>query len=412
MSTALDRPTTSTRARRSRFVALLAAVVLALAALAGCADDTRPATRTPSARTARSTSRRSPSIVGDQKGGSKALLQAAGLLDDVEYEIEWKEFTSGPPLLEAMNAGRSTSAASATPRRCSPPRAAGVPGRPGRHLRRPGDAIVVPPGSDAQAARADLKGKTVAVAQGSSANYHLLAQLENAGLTYDDVEVKYLQPADALAAFSGGHVDAWAIWEPFTSQAEQDAGAQVIADGTTPSTGSPSRSPPTAALDDPATTAALEDYLERISRAQVWSQTHQQEWADTWAEETGLAPATTLAAVTKREIKGGGEGGGRGKAGGGGRRRRREWGGRGGEGGRGGWRGEGCRSGRPPLISRLLTAASVLAGASPVSFAQVCPLVLVGLRPDLGPGDPARGSPRGQPWWPGPRARPSRPPGR
>jgi len=44
-------------------------------------------------------------IVGDQKGGSKALLQAAGELGDVPYEIEWKEFTSGPPLLEALNAG-------------------------------------------------------------------------------------------------------------------------------------------------------------------------------------------------------------------------------------------------------------------------------------------------------------------
>lgn len=31
--------------------------------------------------------------------------RAAGLLDDAPYEIEWKEFTSGPPLLEAMSSG-------------------------------------------------------------------------------------------------------------------------------------------------------------------------------------------------------------------------------------------------------------------------------------------------------------------
>ena len=43
--------------------------------------------------------------VGDQKGGSKALLQASGALDDLPYDVEWKEFTSGPPLLEALNAG-------------------------------------------------------------------------------------------------------------------------------------------------------------------------------------------------------------------------------------------------------------------------------------------------------------------
>src|SRR3954452_21142706 len=43
--------------------------------------------------------------VGDQKGGSQALLQAAGLLDGAPYKIEWSTFTSGPPLLEAANAG-------------------------------------------------------------------------------------------------------------------------------------------------------------------------------------------------------------------------------------------------------------------------------------------------------------------
>ncbi|HYF72194.1 MAG TPA: ABC transporter substrate-binding protein, partial [Nocardioides sp.] len=42
-------------------------------------------------------------IVGDQKGTSaRALLTAAGL-EDTPYEIEWKEFTSGPPILEALN---------------------------------------------------------------------------------------------------------------------------------------------------------------------------------------------------------------------------------------------------------------------------------------------------------------------
>ena len=42
--------------------------------------------------------------VGDQKGGSQALLTAAGLVN-TPYRIEWSTFTSGPPLLEAANAG-------------------------------------------------------------------------------------------------------------------------------------------------------------------------------------------------------------------------------------------------------------------------------------------------------------------
>ena len=49
-----------------------------------------------------------------------------------------------------------------------------------------GDAIVVPKGSDIKSVD-DLKGKKVGVAEGSSANYNLLAQLDKAGLKYDDV---------------------------------------------------------------------------------------------------------------------------------------------------------------------------------------------------------------------------------
>ncbi len=103
------------------------------------------------------------------------------------------------------------------------------------------------------------------MAEGSSANYNLLAQLDEAGLEYSDVEVEQLQPADALAAFTAGHVDAWAIWEPFTSQAEIEADAQVIADGETLANGYVFQVASDDALDDPATQAALQDYLARIA---------------------------------------------------------------------------------------------------------------------------------------------------
>ncbi len=242
-------------------------------------------------------------VVGDQKGGSKALLQAAGQLDGIDYDIEWKEFTSGPPLLEAMSAGSIHVGGVGN----TPPLFAAAGGKEFKVVQAAtygglGDALVVGPDSPVTDV-ADLKGKTIAVAQGSSANYNLLAQLEAAGVSYDDVTVKNLQPADALAAFTAGHIDAWAIWEPFTSQAEQDAGAKVIADGTTLMNGYTFQVASQVALDDPATTAALQDYLGRIAQAQVWSATHKEEWSKAWAEETGLAPAVTLAAVKKREIR-------------------------------------------------------------------------------------------------------------
>ena len=242
-------------------------------------------------------------IVGDQKGGSKALLSAAGELDDVPYKIQWQEFTSGPPLLEALNAGSiHAGGVGNTP----PLFAAAAKSRfkivQGATYGGTGDAIVVPKASPIKTV-ADLKGKKVAVAEGSSANYNLLAQLQKAGLEYGDVQVQNLQPADALAAFSSGHLDAWAIWEPFTSQAEQEAGARVLTTGEGLVNGYTFQVASDAALDDPATTAALKDYEARIARAQQWSISHREEWAKVWSQETGLSEDITLAATRKRKIE-------------------------------------------------------------------------------------------------------------
>lgn len=242
-------------------------------------------------------------VVGDQKGGSHALLAAAGLLDDAPYDIQWQEFTSGPPLLEALNSGAiHVGGVGNTP----PLFAAAAQGEfqavQAATYGGTGDAIVVPKDSDIETV-ADLKGKKVAVAEGSSANYNLLAQLDEAGLAFSDIEPQNLQPADALAAFSEDHVDAWAIWEPYTSQAEKEADARVITTGKGVVNGYVFQVASNEALDDPATTEALQDYVGRIAQAQVWSQTHQEEWAKVWAEETGLSEEITLAAVQKREIE-------------------------------------------------------------------------------------------------------------
>ncbi len=44
-------------------------------------------------------------IVGDQKGNARAVMEASGVLKDVPYKIEWKEFAAAAPLLEALGAG-------------------------------------------------------------------------------------------------------------------------------------------------------------------------------------------------------------------------------------------------------------------------------------------------------------------
>ncbi|WP_371793191.1 ABC transporter substrate-binding protein [Streptomyces sp. NBC_01471] len=237
--------------------------------------------------------------VGDQKGGSEAVLRAAGELDHLKYKIKWSTFTSGPPLLEAVNAKAvDIGAVGNTP----PVFAAGSNSKisvvAASHGSSAGEAIVVPGNSPLKSVAA-LKGKSVAVAQGSSAHFQLLASLKQAGLKMSDVKVKYLQPADALAAFSRGKVDAWAVWDPYTSQVLKTAHGRILTTGQGVVNGLSFQVASPSALKDKRKSAAVSDYLTRLNRAQSWVFKHPEAWAKVWAKETGLPYGVALAAVKR-----------------------------------------------------------------------------------------------------------------
>ena len=237
--------------------------------------------------------------VGDQKGGSQAILEAAGELKNLDYKIKWSTFTSGPPLLEAVNSQAfDICGVGNTP----PVFAAGAGSKitvvAAWHGTSKGDAILVPDNSKLAGAQ-DLKGKSVAVAQGSSAHYQLVASLKQAGLSLSDVKVKYLQPADALAAFTSGKVDAWAVWDPYTSQILRAKQGRVLTTGEGITNGLTFQVAAPAALKDPKKAAAIKDYLARLRRATAWVHDHQQEWATVWAKDTGLPYDVALDSVKR-----------------------------------------------------------------------------------------------------------------
>ncbi|MFI5804832.1 ABC transporter substrate-binding protein [Streptomyces sp. NPDC051561] len=237
--------------------------------------------------------------VGDQKGGSEAILRAAGELKGLKYKIKWSTFTSGPPLLEAVNAKAvDVGGVGNTP----PVFAAGSNSKitvvGASHGSSAGEAIVVPKDSPLKSP-ADLKGKAVAVAQGSSAHYQLIASLKKAGLGVDDVQLKLLQPADALAAFNRGKVDAWAIWDPYTAQVLRTPGTRVLTTGQGLTNGLAFQVASPAALKDKEKSQAIGDYLTRLERAQAWVFKHPEEWAKVWSKETGLPYEVALDAVKR-----------------------------------------------------------------------------------------------------------------
>lgn len=173
--------------------------------------------------------------IGYQKYGTLLLLKAAGTLDKtlapLGFTVAWSEFLSGPPLLEALNAGAIDLGIVGE----TPPVFAQAAGTPFVYVAADppapkGEGIVVPAGSAIRSV-VELRGKRVITTKGSNANYLLVAALAKAGLRPHDVDIGYLAPPDAFAAFRTGGVDAWCCWDPLFAAAEM-TGGRLLTDAT------------------------------------------------------------------------------------------------------------------------------------------------------------------------------------
>ena len=173
--------------------------------------------------------------IGFQKYGVLPIVKAQGSLEQAlkaqGVAVKWVEFPAGPQLLEGLNVGSVVFGESGE----APPifaQAANsnlvyIANQPASPL---GEALVVQKDSNIQSV-ADLKGKRVALNKGSNVHYLLLKVLEANHLQLSDIEVVYLPPSDARAAFERGAVDAWVIWDPFLAAAEHQIGARALVTG-------------------------------------------------------------------------------------------------------------------------------------------------------------------------------------
>ncbi|MFM9107275.1 MAG: aliphatic sulfonate ABC transporter substrate-binding protein [Chloroflexota bacterium] len=245
--------------------------------------------------------------VGWQKGSATLIyVKTEGLLEEkvkpLGYTVSWFEFPAGPPLLEALNAGSLDVGTTGAP----PPIFAQAAGTDLVYVLATaaaptGQGILVPKDSAIQSP-ADLKGKKIGVTKGSSAHGLLVFALRAGGVDYADVEPVFLAPADAKAAFEGGSLDAWSIWDPYLAAEEKTTGARIlVTDGDVGNKNrsfyEASRAFATEHVD------ALKAFAEVLTEAEGWVDTHPDEVAQAVAAETGL-PFEITRAVEERAVYG------------------------------------------------------------------------------------------------------------
>ena len=214
-----------------------------------------------------------------------------------DVTVTWTLFTSGPPMLEALAAGSIDFARTGD----TPPIFAQAAGTPfvyaGAQQAVTREAIVVPEDSDIETV-ADLSGRTVAYSPGSSANYFTVQALQTEGLTLDDIESVPLQPADARAAFQGGSLDAWAIWDPFMTAATVELGARILL--TRDDVGGEYDfylASQAFAEENPELVAGI---LEEYNRAVGWAESHVEAFAALLEADTGIGQEVWLESLSGR----------------------------------------------------------------------------------------------------------------
>lgn len=174
--------------------------------------------------------------IGFQRFGQLLLVKALGELDRalaaIGIGVEWIEYPAGLQLVDALEANELDM---------------GVVGECPPVFAQAADAPIVYLGVEAIDPRneailvsdrspvfhvSQLAGKTVALNRGANVHYLLIRALQEVGLNYEDLEVRFMTPPEAHAAFMAGSIDAWAIWEPWLSSVRKATGARVLRDGT------------------------------------------------------------------------------------------------------------------------------------------------------------------------------------
>ncbi|MEU6375677.1 ABC transporter substrate-binding protein [Streptomyces sp. NPDC046909] len=280
-----------------RRIAAAALSLSSLLALTACGADSSAET---------SSSGQVTLTIGDQAKTLQTIVAASDALKGAKYKVKWAEFEGAAPLYQAVQAGAADTGYSADLPALQA-LSGGVRIKNVAALKNDGThvGIVVREGSGIDSVK-DLKGQKVVVssAKGSVSEYLLANALKQNGLSYQDVQVQYLLPTDAQAAFASGKIKAWAIFGVYQAVALEQGGKLLVdgADGRVSGIGFVNASEKT--LADSKKKAALSDFLKRLGTALKWTSSHQDAYAKAIEERNGAdaSVAKTLASAAYGEV--------------------------------------------------------------------------------------------------------------
>jgi NitT/TauT family transport system substrate-binding protein len=198
-------------ARRS---ALLAAGVIAACLIAaGCSSNSSSSNGSPGAASAVATANITIGDIPGLEGSSIwAIANKEGYWKEEHLQPSVKSFTNGPLEIEAMQTGDLNFAYVGNGAMWMV--ASGKAKVISFGSMSAGDRVIAQPGITSMA---QLKGKTVAVPEGTSGQIILDLALQKAGMSENDVNVVNMDPATIVTAFESKRIDAAGIWYPLIS---------------------------------------------------------------------------------------------------------------------------------------------------------------------------------------------------
>ncbi len=236
--------------------------------------------------------------IGDQFGGLQLPLKLSGQDANLPYKTVYSSFVGAPAVLQGFRAGAVDFSVFGDAG-IIPPQVSGedlVVVAASRTKGGAGWGVLVGKGKNINSIQ-DLRGKKLGYAAGTASQSFLLQLLKNYHLKATDLILVNLNAAAGTAALKSGAIDATVSTQPLLQEyLDSNPGSKVI---NTPGVYSGLTFLVTTrkALTNPATAAAIRDYIVRQVKATKWKNAHLSQWTNAYYVQGFKVPASAAAEI-------------------------------------------------------------------------------------------------------------------